>query len=82
ALFTHCLRGQEIIIGKGYHIVTHEVGAPAVIAGVQLRTIDEENKIIDSIKRVPFSISRVRQVLPGHDYSLPPEQNKLNPLDN
>ncbi|AVD37578.1 low-specificity L-threonine aldolase [Clostridioides difficile] len=42
ALFTHCLRGQEIIIGKGYHIVTHEVGAPAVIAGVQLRTIDED----------------------------------------
>ncbi|EQE84010.1 NFACT family protein [Clostridioides difficile] len=44
-------------------------------------THGEENKIIDSIKRVPFSISRVRQVLPGHDYSLPPEQNKLNPLD-
>lgn len=39
-LFTHCTRGQEIIIGRDYHIVVHEVGAPAVIAGVQLRTLD------------------------------------------
>lgn len=57
ALFTHCLRGQEIIIGKGYHIVTHEVGAPAVIAGVQLRTIDSPNGVIkakDIEKRIRF----------------------------
>ncbi|MCC0695451.1 NFACT RNA binding domain-containing protein [Clostridioides sp. ES-S-0048-02] len=45
-------------------------------------THNEDDKIIDSIKRVPFSISRVRQVLPGHSYSLPPKQDKLNPLDN
>ena len=31
-LFTHCTRGQEIIVGRDYHIVVHEVGAPAVIA--------------------------------------------------
>ncbi|MGL5315195.1 MAG: Rqc2 family fibronectin-binding protein [Peptostreptococcaceae bacterium] len=40
-----------------------------------------DNKIIDSAKRIPPSISRVRQILPGHTYSLPPEQDKINPLN-
>lgn len=40
-----------------------------------------DNKIIDSAKRIPPSISRVRQILPGHNYVLPPEQDKLNPID-
>lgn len=43
ALFTHARRGQEVIIGKNNHIVVHEVGASAVIAGVQLRTLETEN---------------------------------------
>lgn len=41
-----------------------------------------DNKIIDSAKRIPPSISRVRQLLPGLTYDLPPEQNKLNPLND
>lgn len=41
-----------------------------------------DNKIIDSAKRIPPSISRVRQLLPGLTYNLPPEQNKLNPLND
>lgn len=41
-----------------------------------------DNKIIDSAKRIPFSISRVRQILPGMTYNLPPKQDKLNPLHN
>lgn len=41
-----------------------------------------DNKIIDSAKRIPPSISRVRQILPGHTYSLPPKQDKVNPFDN
>nr|WP_300005777.1 NFACT RNA binding domain-containing protein [Tissierella sp.] len=40
----------------------------------------ETKKIIDSIKRVSFDMSRVRQILPGNDYILPPNQEKLNPL--
>lgn len=40
----------------------------------------EENKIVDSIKRIPPSISRVRQILPGMTYHLPPAQDKFNPL--
>ncbi|MBO3444171.1 NFACT RNA binding domain-containing protein [Clostridium sp. CCUG 7971] len=41
-----------------------------------------DNKVIDSAKRIPFSVSRVRQLLPGVTYVLPPSQDKLNPLDN
>jgi threonine aldolase len=40
ALFTHCKRGSEVILGDDCHIVVHEVGAASVIAGVQLRTIN------------------------------------------
>ena len=42
ALFTHCKRGSEVILGDDCHIVEHEVGAASVIAGVQLRTIPSE----------------------------------------
>lgn len=39
AIFTHCRRGDEVILGEDCHIVVHEVGAPAVIAGVNLRPL-------------------------------------------
>ena len=39
SLFTHCRRGDEVILGDDCHIVAHEVGAASVIAGVQLRTL-------------------------------------------
>lgn len=39
SLFTHCQRGDEVILGDDCHIVAHEVGAASVIAGVQLRTL-------------------------------------------
>lgn len=45
-------------------------------------THNSDNKIIDSAKRIPTSISRVRQILPGLTYELPPAQSKLNPLDS
>jgi len=41
----------------------------------------ETKKIIDSIKRVSFSTSQYRQVLPGLEYILPPKQDKLNITD-
>lgn len=45
----------------------------------------ESNKIIDSIKRVSFELSSVREVLPGRQYAYPPAAGenqlpKLNPL--
>ncbi len=42
--------------------------------------VDESQKIIDSIKHIDFSVSSVRQVLPGLLYELPPKQNKANIL--
>ncbi|MBK5251040.1 MAG: low-specificity L-threonine aldolase [Peptostreptococcaceae bacterium] len=42
AVLTHTKRGDEVILGKGSHIFQHEVGAAAVIAGVQLRLVDDE----------------------------------------
>ncbi len=41
--------------------------------------VGEDNNIIDSIKRVDESKSRVRQILPTLPYTPPPELNKLNP---
>lgn len=48
ALFTHCTRGNEVILGDDCHIVSHEVGASSVIAGVQLRTVVSDRGILDS----------------------------------
>ena len=41
---------------------------------------DEENRIIDSIKRVPSSVSSVREVLPGREYFIPETLKKEDPL--
>jgi threonine aldolase len=38
ALFTHCRPGDEVILPEQSHIVQHEAGGAAMIAGVQLRT--------------------------------------------
>jgi len=46
ALLTHTRRGNEVIVGKNNHIVLHEVGASAVIAGVQLRTLETVNGVM------------------------------------
>lgn len=42
--------------------------------------INENNKILDSIKRVSSDMSRIRQVMPGLCYVYPPSHNKKNPL--
>ncbi len=39
AVLTHTKRGDEVIVGSEAHVLMHEVGGAAVIAGVQLRTI-------------------------------------------
>ena len=43
--------------------------------------IDDKNNILESIKHISFDKSSVREVLPGRSYSLPPSQNKKNPLE-
>ncbi len=42
--------------------------------------INDKNVIIDSIKRIPASVSSVRQVLPGHEYFIPKTSEKYNPM--
>lgn len=41
---------------------------------------DENNKIIECIKRIDALKSSVRQILPGLKYTLPPAQHKMNIL--
>jgi len=40
--------------------------------------IKEDKTIIDAVKRIDFTQSEIRQILPGLKYELPPSQNKLN----
>lgn len=44
--------------------------------------LDEQQKIIDALKRIDIAKSSKRQVLPGLKYSLPPSQGKLSLLDD
>lgn len=43
---------------------------------------DGDNNIIDALKRVDFSMSSQRLVLPNIKYQLPPQQDKLSILDS
>ncbi|MBO5408557.1 MAG: NFACT family protein [Clostridia bacterium] len=40
---------------------------------------DDNNRIIDAIRHIDFTLSEKRQVLPGMFYELPPVQEKQNP---
>jgi len=62
ALFTHCDRGNEVILDNSCHIVEHEAGASSVIAGVQLRTVICPEGVL-----YPDDIdSRIRKVVDQH----------------
>lgn len=41
--------------------------------------LQEDNKIMDSAKHVDFTVSAVRQILPGLHYEPPPAQEKMSP---
>lgn len=41
---------------------------------------DESNVILDSMRRVPASVSSLREVLPGRPYFIPEKLQKTNPL--
>jgi threonine aldolase len=53
ALFTWCPRGTEVVLGEECHIIQHEAGAAACIAGVQTRTISAPSGALkpDDIQR-------------------------------
>lgn len=43
--------------------------------------VSEDNRIIDSVKRVDETISSVREILPGGIYEMPPVQEKTDLID-
>ena len=43
--------------------------------------IGSQETVLDAVKRVPPTRSRVRPILPGRPYRLPPPQPKLDPTD-
>ncbi|MHB8281083.1 MAG: threonine aldolase family protein [Candidatus Humimicrobiaceae bacterium] len=63
AVLTHTERGNEVIIPRSNHIVIHEVGASAVIAGVQLRTLNDNFGEIE--------ISELKEAFRGDDIHYP-----------
>lgn len=68
---------DELGIAKEKRLVIEIMGRHSNII-----LIDKNSKkIIDSITKVSFDMSRVRQILPGLIYETPPSQDKLNPLD-
>lgn len=73
ALLTHTRRGDEVILASDAHIIAHEVGAAAVIAGVQLRTFDIMNN-----KEIP--VSKIESMIREDDIHYP--QTKLICLEN
>ncbi|MEE0956247.1 MAG: NFACT RNA binding domain-containing protein [Eubacterium sp.] len=42
--------------------------------------VDESDVIVDSIKKISFNVSSVREVLPGREYFIPDTQHKKDPL--
>jgi hypothetical protein len=56
ALFTWCARGTELVLGEDCHILVHEAGAAAVIAGVQTRPVPAPDGVLS-----PFLRQRLRK---------------------
>jgi threonine aldolase len=64
ALFTHCNRGDEVILDRNAHIVLHESGASAIIAGVQLFTMDGIGGVWD-MEKFKAAIKKKSRFTPG-----------------
>lgn len=73
ALFTHMQRGEEVICPDNCHIVAHEAGAAAIIAGAQLRTVQNVagEMPLDIVERYirkdPDDIHQTRTVLISYE---------------
>ena len=69
ALFTHVQRGEEVILPDNCHIVCHEAGAAAIIAGAQLRCLPTDRgemalaQIEKAIRKDPADIHQPRTAL-------------------
>ena len=61
AVFTHCARGDEVIVGEDNHLVNSEQGGMALIAGVQVRALETKNGQMD-LARVEASVRKVEDI--------------------
>lgn len=83
----HQVGFERVIAFKISHL--NELGDPAIkylyveIMGKHSNIIfcDENQKILDAIKRIPPQVSSVREVLPGREYFIPAQENKFQPTD-
>ncbi len=62
SLLTHCNRGDEVLLHDKSHIIQHEAGASAIIAGVQLRAIDS----VDGLMNLDELEEKIRKVIDPH----------------
>ena len=67
---THNELGDECICS----VITEIMGRHSNII-----LIDENMRVMDCAKHIDFTVSQVRQMLPGITYSAPPAQDKKNP---
>jgi len=72
AILTHTRRGDEVIADSNAHIVYYEVGACAVLSGVQLRTIQGCNGYIEP--------AAIEEAVRGKDLHFP--ESRLLCLEN
>lgn len=71
ALWVHCRRGDEVIVGEGAHNANYESGAGAVLAGVQFATAGRGGL---------FSAEELREAVRPEAYYLP--RSRLVSLEN
>lgn len=63
AIMTHTKRGDEVLVGDACHILMHEVGAAAVLSGVQIRTFPVFGDRIE--------VNKLEKMLRGNDIHYP-----------
>lgn len=54
SIFTHCTRGDEVIISNDAHPVQHEAGAVAIISGANMRIVTNERQWFSWDEITPF----------------------------
>ncbi|MEM9551603.1 MAG: low-specificity L-threonine aldolase [Pseudomonadota bacterium] len=83
ALLSHCARGEEIVVGQGYHVSTYEAAGASVLGGIALSSLTPQadggldpSEIAGAVKPddFHFAITRLLSLENTHD-------GKAIPLD-
>lgn len=75
-LLMHIRARDELYDEKRYILSVELMGKYA-----NLILVDENNKIIDALKKIPPYENTKRTILPGAQFTLPDKQNKANPFE-